>query len=221
MASHLIDATEMYLRTIWELEEEGVPALRARLAERLHVSAVTVGQTVGRLMAEGLVEEGPDRTLALTDAGEGIAVSVMRKHRLAERLLADVIQLEWEQVHDEACRWEHVISDAVEAKLVELLHSPALCPHGNPIPGLAEAPGAAVVPLWDAASEVEKVTVVRFSEYLQTDVATMGLLDRHGVRPGAKASVVAGADAVEVTTGAQEPLTLPEDRARLVFVEVP
>lgn len=220
MASHLIDATEMYLRTIWELGEEGVPPLRARLAERLHVSAVTVGQTVGRLIAEDLVEERADRTLGLTDAGRGIAVSVMRKHRLAERLLADVIHLDWEQVHDEACRWEHVISDAAEAKLVELLGQPKLCPHGNPIPGLYDLPAPALMPLWDAASTAEQVTVARFSEYLQTDVETMALLGRHGLRPGVVVRVKAHGGSVTVSTeDDDEVLSLPEDRARLIFVD--
>ena len=136
--NELIDTTEMYLRTIYELEEEGVVPLRARIAERLGQSGPTVSQTVARMERDGLVVVAGDRHLELTDAGRGRAVSVMRKHRLAERLLIDVIGLEWELVHAEACRWEHVMSEAVERKLVALLDNPTISPYGNPIPGLDE-----------------------------------------------------------------------------------
>ena len=108
--SGLIDTTEMYLRTILELEEEGVVPMRARIAERLDQSGPTVSQTVARMERDGLVQVAGDRHLELTDEGRRLATRVMRKHRLAECLLVDVIGLEWEQVHAEACRWEHVMS---------------------------------------------------------------------------------------------------------------
>ena len=136
--SDLIDTTEMYLRTIYELEEEGIIPLRARIAERLHQSGPTVSQTVARMERDNLVHVLGDRHLELTDEGRARATRVMRKHRLAERLLIDVIGLDWEKVHDEACRWEHVISEDVERKLVELLNVPTMSPYGNPIPGLDE-----------------------------------------------------------------------------------
>src|SRR5690606_33732423 len=117
----LIDTTEMYLRIIFELEEEGIVPLRARIAERLNQSGPTVSQTVARMERDGLVVLSGDRHLQLTELGRQRATSVMRKHRLAERLLLDVIGLEWSEVHVEACRWEHVMSDAVESRLVELL----------------------------------------------------------------------------------------------------
>src|SRR5437764_1286650 len=132
----LIDTTEMYLRTVFELEEEGIVPLRARIAERLHQSGPTVSQTVARMERDGLIKVEGDRHLELTDVGRKQAVRVMRKHRLAERLLVDVIGLEWEDVHEEACRWEHVMSEAVERKLVKLLDHPTTSPYGNPIPGL-------------------------------------------------------------------------------------
>ena len=141
--NELIDTTEMYLRTIYELEEEGVVPLRARIAERLGQSGPTVSQTVARMERDGLVVVGGDRHLELTALGRGRAVAVMRKHRLAERLLVDVIGLEWEHVHSEACRWEHVMSEAVERKLVALLDNPTVSPYGNPIPGLDELERAA------------------------------------------------------------------------------
>ncbi|MGB4137969.1 MAG: metal-dependent transcriptional regulator, partial [Microbacterium sp.] len=138
----LIDTTEMYLRTILELEEENIIPLRARISERLGHSGPTVSQTVGRMERDGLVVVSEDRTLELTDAGRRKAVDVMRKHRLAERLLSDVIGLDWAFVHEEACRWEHVMSEQVELRLVELLGHPTESPYGNPIPGLDQLGGA-------------------------------------------------------------------------------
>src|SRR2546429_3503685 len=117
VVSELIDTTEMYLRTVYELEEEGILPLRARTAERLHQSGPTVSQTVNRMERDGLVTVEGDRHLALTDTGRSYAVSVMRKHRLAELLLVNVIGMPYEDAHDEACRWEHVMSEGVERKV--------------------------------------------------------------------------------------------------------
>ena len=124
----LIDTTEMYLRTILELEEEGIVPLRARISERLGQRAATVSQTIARMERDGLVVVSDDRHLELTADGRVKAVRVMRKHRLAERLLADVIGLEWEYVHEEACRWEHVMSEQVERKLLGMLGNPVDSP---------------------------------------------------------------------------------------------
>jgi DtxR family Mn-dependent transcriptional regulator len=132
----LVDTAEMYLRTIYDLEEEGVRPLRARIAERLEQSGPTVSQTVARMERDGLLLVAGDRRLKLTEKGRGLAVSVMRKHRLAERLLVDVIGLQWEKVHAEACRWEHVMSEEVERRLMKVLNNPTTSPYGNPIPGL-------------------------------------------------------------------------------------
>src|SRR5688500_6260626 len=142
--SDLIDTTEMYLRTIYELEEEGVVPLRARIAERLGQSGPTVSQTVARMERDGLVVVAGDRHLELTDAGRGRAVAVMRKRRLAERLPAGGSGLEWALVQAAAWRWEHVMSAAVERKLVALLDNPTISPYGNPIPGLDELQQPAV-----------------------------------------------------------------------------
>src|SRR3982751_3762726 len=136
----------MYLRTILELEEEGVPPLRARIAERLHQSGPTVSQTVARMERDGLLSVENDRHLLLTDDGRAAAVSVMRKHRLAELLLVNVIGMPYEEAHEEACRWEHVMSDSVEKKVYELLNKPTRSPYGNPIPGLAVLDGTAGSP---------------------------------------------------------------------------
>ncbi len=185
----LIDTTEMYLRTVWELEEEGITPIRARLVERLGLSAPAVSETVNRLADEGLMVVHDDRTLGLTPAGSQIAVSVMRKHRLAERLLTDVIGLDWEAVHNEACRWEHVISDAVESRLVAVLDDPAACPHGNPIPGDGPAPGRdGLLTIAEAAKAGQTASVARFSEMLQGDVGVMRALRHAGLTPGAVAT---------------------------------
>src|SRR5215813_11058044 len=157
------DATEEYLETILELEEEGITPIRARLVERLKVSAPAVSEQVNRLVGGGYTELLDDRSLRLTKKGRDLATSVVRRHRLAERLLVDVIGLEWEKVHREADRWEHAISADVEAKLVELLGDPATCPHGNPIPGSKHAvrrgPMVAL-----ATAEPGPVTITRISE---------------------------------------------------------
>src|SRR5438874_7827054 len=125
---------EEYLEAIYELQEEGTPVIQARLAERLGHAPPSVSEMIGRLRGDAYLEaEG--RALRLTSKGRKRAESVVRKHRLAERLLTDVIGLEWHKTHLEACRWEHVISDDVEARLIVLLGNPTTCPHGNPIPG--------------------------------------------------------------------------------------
>ncbi len=193
--SDLIDTTEMYLRTIYELGEEGVPPLRARIAERLKQSGPTVSQTVARMERDGLLTVDTDRQLRLSPAGLKLATRVMRRHRLAERLLVDVIGLDWVHTHDEACRWEHVISTDVERRLVNLLHQPVESPYGNPIPALAElgappAPEAFLdgsVPLSEVLPHRGSVTVTvrRLSEYLQTDQQLLTMFSAAGVLPRA------------------------------------
>jgi DtxR family Mn-dependent transcriptional regulator len=190
----LIDTTEMYLRTIFELEEEGVVPLRARIAERLQQSGPTVSQTVARMERDGLVVVADDRHLQLTDHGRELAIAVMRKHRLAERLLVDVIGLEWEHVHLEACRWEHVMSEAVERKLVKLLDHPTTSPYGNPIPGLDKL-GEGGEPAPPAESDLVRldefaragggnVEIRRIAEHVQLDETLMTELKSVGVVPG-------------------------------------
>ncbi|MFJ9444798.1 metal-dependent transcriptional regulator [Kitasatospora sp. NPDC101235] len=226
--SGLIDTTEMYLRTILELEEEGIVPMRARIAERLEQSGPTVSQTVGRMERDGLLQVAGDRHLELTEDGRRLAVRVMRKHRIAECLLVDVIGLEWEQVHEEACRWEHVMSETVERKVLAMLGHPTQSPYGNPIPGLdelgdtkAEGEGfdAGLVPLdtvkpGDAGADV---VVRRIGEPIQTDSALMSTLRRAGVRPGSTVKVNVGVAGVLVGTG-DNAAELGKDIAQHVFV---
>jgi DtxR family Mn-dependent transcriptional regulator len=193
--SDLIDTTEMYLRTIYELVEEGIVPLRARIAERLHQSGPTVSQTVARMERDGLLTVEGDRHLELTPEGMRLATRVMRKHRLAERLLTDVIGLDWELVHAEACRWEHVMSENVERRLVELLDHPTESPYGNPIPGLDELGEElgeefmeGVESLTEAVTAAgidtaSRVRVRRISEETQKDEDLMSALRRVGALP--------------------------------------
>jgi DtxR family Mn-dependent transcriptional regulator len=212
--SGLIDTTEMYLRTILELEEEGVVPMRARIAERLDQSGPTVSQTVARMERDGLVSVASDRHLELTDEGRRLATRVMRKHRLAECLLVDVIGLEWEQVHAEACRWEHVMSEAVERRVLELLRHPTESPYGNPIPGLEELGEKEIA---DPGLEGKTVVVRRIGEPIQTDAQLMYTLRRAGVQPGSVVSVTESAGGVLVGSGG-EAAELEADVASHVFV---
>src|SRR5438309_2773600 len=171
---------EEYLEAIYELQEEGVAVIQARLAERLGHSAPSVSEMVGRLRSDGfVVAEG--RSLTLTAKGHRRAESVVRKHRLAERLLTDVIGLEWHKTHLEACRWEHVISDDVEARLVTLLGNPSTCPHGNPIPG-AEPPRRHLTALADSEPG-DHVRLERVTEQVETDTTSLTSLVPHTFIP--------------------------------------
>ncbi|MFI0417584.1 dihydrofolate reductase [Spongiactinospora gelatinilytica] len=231
MTAHgLIDTTEMYLRTIYELEEEGIVPLRARIAERLQQSGPTVSQTVARMERDGLVRVEGDRHLTMTELGRTLAMRVMRKHRLAECLLTQVIGLPWEEVHVEACRWEHVMSESVEARLVTLLNKPTVCPHGNPIPGLDElgvsdsvlVDDDAMLAMSDLAGARDMAVVVRrISEQVQSDPAVMLKLKQVGIQPGREVTLAASDDGVRVTGDDQADNTsaeLPREVAAHVFV---
>jgi DtxR family Mn-dependent transcriptional regulator len=186
----LIDTAEMYLRTVLELEEEGVVPLRARIAERLEQSVPTVSQTVARMERDGLLNVTGERKIELTPLGRSAATRVMRKHRLAECLLVDVIGLDWQLVHDEACRWEHVISETVERRLLEILGHPTESPYGNPIPGLGELGDinsddflVGLVALTEVPVATTSVVVRRIGEPIQSDTKLLTRLRRAGFRP--------------------------------------
>jgi DtxR family transcriptional regulator, Mn-dependent transcriptional regulator len=222
----LVDTTEMYLRTILELEEEGVPPLRARIAERLHQSGPTVSQTVARMERDGLLNVEGDRHLVLTEAGRDSAVSVMRKHRLAELLLVNVIGLPYEEAHEEACRWEHVMSDEVERKVYELLNKPTRSPYGNPIPGLdVLTEGESAV---SEAGLGERnlafpglsgsVVVRRICESVQTNAGVLRQLHAAGIDPGATVTVAQERDGVTIDRSGDK-IRLPREVASRVFVD--
>lgn len=227
--SGLIDTTEMYLRTILELEEEGIVPMRARIAERLEQSGPTVSQTVGRMERDGLLQVAGDRHLELTEEGRRLAVRVMRKHRIAECLLVDVIGLEWEQVHEEACRWEHVMSETVERKVLAMLGHPTQSPYGNPIPGLEELGDARAEDVGFDAGLVTldsvrpgdtgvSVVVRRIGEPIQNDERLMLTLRQAGIRPGSTVRVAIGADGGVLVGEGDRAAELPKDIAGHLFV---
>ncbi len=231
----------MYLRTVYELEEEGIVPLRARIAERLSQSGPTVSQTVARMERDGLLHVAGDRQLALSDTGRRLAMRVMRKHRLAECLLVSVIKMPWEEVHIEACRWEHVMSENVERRLYDLLGHPDRCPHGNLIPGLEELVSGQAPPdaaagqalsgtatdetMTDAVREATgavRATVTRITEQLQSDLVLMLKLKRAGIQPGREVLLGAVDGGVRVCgedgAGDVAPAELPAEVASHVFV---
>ncbi|WP_261565536.1 metal-dependent transcriptional regulator [Frankia gtarii] len=225
----LIDSTEMYLRTLYELREEGIPPLRARLVERLHVSAPAASESTARMANEGLVSLADDRTVQFTEKGLLRATAVMRKHRLAELLLTKVIGLDWALVHNEACRWEHVISDEVEARLTVLLGDPKRCPFGNEIPpaqrGDAPRPAAAPVSLLASADRAaadggQPVTVSWISERLQTDESAMRRLQDAAIVPGAQIMPGSRGDLIHIVSpNGQSDAEISRSTAALVYVD--
>jgi DtxR family transcriptional regulator, Mn-dependent transcriptional regulator len=227
----LVDTTEMYLRTILDLEEEHIVPLRARISERLGHSGPTVSQTIARMERDGLVTVEGDRHLALTDEGRSKATHVLRKHRLAERLLSDVIGLDWAYVHDEACRWEHVMSEQVERRVLEMLNHPTESPYGNPIPGLAELGDTPASRFMDGVSSIVdlaptdageiKVTIRRLAEPVQFEPELLQQLQGAGVMPGASATVsTIGSYVVVQVDGFAEGLELPVEVAVHIYAAV-
>ena len=183
------EAVDQYLQTILEMEEEGARIIRARLAVRLGLSAPSVSEMIRRLVAEGYLEVSVDRTLVLTGKGRARATTVVRRHRLAERFLVDLLGLPWHRAHVEACRWEHVISADVEELIAAKLENPHTCPHGNPIPG-AGAPDLDLVSLGETEAG-DRVRLERVSEELEQDYDALVYLEGHSFIPGAEGVVSA------------------------------
>lgn len=185
--SDLIDTTEMYLKTVYEMLEDGVPPLRARIVERLDHSGPTVSQTVGRMERDGLLYVAGNRRIELTEQGATLAREVVRKHRLAERLLLDVIGLDWVMVHDEACRWEHVMSGAVEMRLLDLLRHPSSDPYGNVIPDDSSpvlGAGASAAQIVEQYGGIVDTEVVRIGEPIQAETRILGFFAEAAICPG-------------------------------------
>ncbi|KTF03478.1 Iron-dependent repressor IdeR [Trueperella bernardiae] len=220
--SQLIDTTEMYLKTIFELNEEDIPALRARIVERLGQSGPTVSETVSRMERSGLVSMGRGREIDFTEEGRHYAIRVMRRHRLVERLLQDVIKLDWPHLHDEACRWEHVVSDDVAERIDALLGHPEADPFGNPIPAAGES---AIHNVREAGlksvMEVEpggEYVIERLAESVQLDLDILSMFSDEGLVPGVKITVdvIDSDSAIVVQNG--DSVRLSANVARGVFV---
>lgn len=180
-------AFEEYCETIYELHEDDVDVIQARIAERLEVSRPAVSEMIRRMEAEGLVEI--DRAVRLTAKGQRLAETVVRRHRLAERLLTDILGLSWADAHQEAGKWEHVISDSVEAAIVRLLENPTTCPHGNPIPGTDyQAPDSVALSELSVGNEF---TVSRIPEALEFTPGLLDFLEEAAIQPGHSGTVTA------------------------------
>ncbi|CED91795.1 MAG: metal-dependent transcriptional regulator [Actinomyces succiniciruminis] len=222
--SELIDTTEMYLKSVYELEEDGVLPLRARIVERLGHSGPTVSQTVARMERSGLIWVADDRSLQLTDEGRRRATEVIRKHRLAERLLLDVIGLDRRLVHDEACRWEHVMSEQVEDRLAAILGEVTSDPFGNPVPDRVPTHPA---PANDEISAERLVrdgrsdaVVSRVGEPIQADDVVIAQLEDAGIGASTPVRLTATVGGIRVSRQDDDvSVLLPSALARHLFLK--
>jgi DtxR family Mn-dependent transcriptional regulator len=219
MAATAHPAFEEYCEAIFELREDAIDVVQARLAERLRVSRPAVSEMVGRLRAAGMVNVD-DRSVRLTPNGAALAEQVVRRHRLAERFLTDVLELPWAEAHEEAGRWEHVLSPRVEAALDRYLHHPTTCPHGNPIPGSGHVAGDTAV-VADLATG-DSFTVVRIPEELEWTDGMLEYLEHAALEPGRHGEVVSvSPDGTVTVRGPHGMVGLSAFVARRIIVEAP
>ena len=180
---------EDYLQAVYNMIREGRTVIAARLTEKMGVAAPTVWETLQRMQRDGLVKLGARKEITLSEAGMEAAESVMRRHRLAECLLVDILGLAWHEAHEEAHRIEHAISPRVEARILAVLGNPTTCPHGNPIPGYSQEPPPPTVAL-NSLSEGEEVTIENILEDAEEDQDLLRYLQKNGLVPGARLKVV-------------------------------
>jgi DtxR family Mn-dependent transcriptional regulator len=178
-----------YLEAIFEMDEEGIPTQQARLAEWLGVSAASVSEAVKRLTQRGLVRTGDERKVSFTMEGEAAARTLVRRHRLAERFLVEVVKLPWHLAHEEATRWGRAISDPVEERMVDILEDPGTCVHGNPIPGSRNAPDQRTLRPLNEMGPGDRVVLERLTEDLELDLSIMRFFEESGLMPGADIEV--------------------------------
>ncbi len=196
---------EEYSETVYELAEDGVEVIQARIAERLEVSRPAVSEMIRRMQTAGLVDVD-DRCITLTDDGSRLASTVVRRHRLAERFLTDMLKLSWADAHHEAGRWEHVISPVVEAAMMRALGDPNTCPHGNPIPGTDYMQPADVQPLVEVGVGGAFI-VERIPEELEFQLGQLDFLEAAGVMPGRSGMVISVAPDGTTTVSMQDNIT--------------
>ncbi len=179
------EATEGYVAAIYEMAAEGVPTIGARLAEWLGLTPPTVNGMVRRLARDGLVTLNGRKEIALTEEGGRLAAAIVRRHRLAERFLVDILELDWHRAHEEAGRWEHAISAEVEERLAAVMDNPTTCPHGNPIPGsgYVAPPDAFIL---REAHDGQRVIVERVFEEIELNHDLLEFLDHAGIKPGVR-----------------------------------
>lgn len=213
-------AVDQYLETILELEELDIVPMRARLVERLGVSAPAVSETVKRLEREGYLTLDDGRVLHLTESGRAYGTSMLRRHRLAELLLVDVLKVPWSQVHEEACRLEHAISPILEDHLVALLGDPGTCPHGNPIPGSANAVDIGPLRKLSSVPPGGSCVVQRIDEHLQTQLDHMRTLEAGHLLPGQEVHVERTQDGTVVLQVDGRDVVVVDEIADEVYVSV-
>ncbi len=205
----ILSATvEEYLETIYNLSMEGEVVIGARLAERFHVSAPTVTEMLKRLVRDGYIEMDSKRHVTLTEAGCAAAEAVLRRHRLTERFLVDMLGMQWHEVHEEACRLEHFISGAVEARVIANLNNPMTCPHGNPIPG--SVPNARTYLRDNHAVRLStvpngtQVKILCISEVVEDEEALILYMHEKGLLPGTRLMMLAQAQEGKQIDNGQE-----------------
>jgi DtxR family transcriptional regulator, iron-dependent repressor len=209
-----------YVEALYELEEEGFPMVQAEIARWMGVSRPSVSEHVKRLVADGLLT-ADGRALGFTPAGREMAIALVRRHRLAEHLLIDVIGLPWHQAHQEAEVWERVISAQVEARLVDILGDPGACPHGNPIPGSSHEIDVSSLTALKDVSPPATVTLRRLTEDLELELPVMRFLEDSGLMPGAAITVDGvGPDGSMSLTVRSRPVALGAELADNLWVEL-
>ncbi|MFN8015940.1 MAG: metal-dependent transcriptional regulator [Acidimicrobiia bacterium] len=223
----LHDSTEHYLATIYEVEEEGIEIKRARIAERLGISAPSVTEHIHRMEKQGLVQVSTNNSVSLTKQGRERAVSVVRRHRIAERLLVDIIGLDWSKAHNEADKWEHVISDEVEENLMRILKDPQTCPHGNPIPNRDGTYGEDYISQSKKISQLStfkpgtEFTIRRIGESIEVNAEYLDFVSDNKLFPGHSAKVISKSVSdieVELETGSQ--IVIPVSIARSMYAQL-
>ena len=178
--THPSPATEEYLQAVYTLADEGGQVIGARLAEFLRISPAAVSEMVHRLERDGLLQLDERKEVRFTERGYAAASSIVRRHRLAERMLVDLLGYEWWKTHEEAERIEHAMSPEMEQRLVRVLGDPQTCPHGNPMPGTTPRPTR---PL-ERLAVGERATVERIPDQFEHEPGFLEYLDTQGVRPG-------------------------------------
>ncbi len=209
------ETVEDYLQLIYTMRREGTPVIAARVKERKHVSAPTAWATLKRMERDGLVTLGADHHIELSSEGEERAESIIRRHMLAERLLADILKLDWADVHDEAHHVEHAISPLIERQILALLDNPATCPHGNPIPGMANDLIFSAYPLLEA-EEGANLVVNNIAEHAEDDASLMQYLQRNHLIPNTRLHIDEVALANATIT-----VSLPDHAGQKVTVGLP
>ncbi len=182
-ASQASKTVEDYLLNIYTLSSEGRTVIAARLAEALEVAPPTVTATLHRMARDGLITVSPQKEVGLTESGHSMAETMVRRHRLAERLLIDILGLDWADVHEEAHRFEHAISPRVEERILAVLGDPTTCPHGSPIPGTGGVYSSEAFRVANASSG-DHVVIERISEDAENDRELLSFFQRSGLLPG-------------------------------------